>query len=617
VNAGDSLAACRRLIALLERTRSLRSRARLSTDDSVQSPVAEFAQALLKMRVAPGLEPVWPGCDPVHVVLFGGTNTGKSTVLNVLLGRSAAGMNVLARFSQHPEAYRPRTLGDRWLTAFPTRFDGYERFDNANPPRQSDDALRRDGYRPRFAVFDTVRDAAAPGEAFADGAVAWDAPDFSTEEALTHLQTVLDVAALADIVVMTVSDESYADDRGHALVRMLGESGVRLFVVANKFPDATSPALLDDLAETLRVSARVTPTVRRFGQMRGPDPEARLRLLLESAPADAFRRAVGQEAARGVGLKRETLAGAIGFIETHWQELVRPLAEEAELTARWSETVGRLTREFVLEPYRRDYLEGVRYADFHRALAELMRLLQVPGVGPALDVAGRLVRWPGRMLARALGGVARGRTESAGQPPERAVLDGAIDRWLIALKGEAELLAGASPHPAWAAMIRALDEGGFRDAVRTQFDAAFAAYQAELESVIQRRADTLYARLKESPRRLNALRAANLVTNVFSIGLVVKLGGLNWWDAVLGPAVVGLNQSLVERGFGKILDSQRDGLKQDQLRAVTGLVSEKLEGPALALFRGVTAAGSLGEAERDFAAVREAVARKLAGGADD
>lgn len=609
----DAVNACRRLIELLDGTRGLHGRGRLSTDDSVHAPIADFARSLFRMRIAPALEPGWPENDPVHVVLFGGTNTGKSTVLNVLLGRGAAGMNVLARFSQHPEAYRPAPLGDRWLTGYPTRFARYARFNDASPPRQLDASLHQDGYRPCFAVFETEKLGAAVRPPFSSGAVAWDAPDFSTEEALTHLETVLDAAALADVVVMTVTDESYADDRGHALLKMVGQSGVALHVVANRLPESAGKALLDDLAETLRLSARVNPPIHRLRRVRGADPSVRLRGLLDGDDAEALRQTLGREVERGAALKRQSLQGAIDFVAKHWAELVRPLVEEAGLCARWDETVARVTQETVLEPYRRDYLDGLRYADFNRALAQLMQLLQVPGIGPALDVAGHVVRWPGRMLARALGGLGQRRGTSSEQAPERAVLERAIERWLTALKAEAEALATTAPHPVWDRIIRALDDEAAQRSLRAQFDEAFARYQHDLDAMVRQRADALYGQLRQSPKRLNALRAANLATNVLSLGVVVKLGGLHWWDAVLGPAVVGLNQSLVERGFGKLLDAQREGLKDEQRRAVSSLIAGTLDRPARALFEGTTRAGALEAAEGDFAVVRAALSARLRG----
>ena len=59
-------------------------------DDSIRAPILWYSLAQLRMRVRPALERAAIGVDPVHVALFGGTNTGKSTVLNVLLGRASS-----------------------------------------------------------------------------------------------------------------------------------------------------------------------------------------------------------------------------------------------------------------------------------------------------------------------------------------------------------------------------------------------------------------------------------------------------------------------------------------------------------------------------------------------
>ncbi len=617
MSTNDPVAACQRLVRLFERSKVLQERGRLSTDDSVRLPLAEFVLAQLRMRIAPALDPRWPEHDPVHLALFGGTNTGKSTVLNVLLGRPAAGMGVLARFSQHPEGYRTASADDGWLSAFPTRFQGYRRFQDASPPRQTDAELRLEGYRPCFALFDINRINGATSDPCAPGTVFWDAPDFSTEESLLHLGTVLDVAALADVVVLTMTDESYADDRGHALLRLVKESGVALHVVANKLPEPVSPALLDDIVQTLRVSARVAAPVHRLSQSRGADPAARLAALLPSSSATALREALQQEIALGVVLKQRALAGALNLIEHHWHDLLRPLAAEAERGVRWGETVARVTNEAILDPYRREYLEGLSYADFNRALARLMQLLQVPWIGPALDFAGRIVRWPSKFLISAFRRLSRASETRSDQPPERKFLDEAIERWLTALKAEAELEASRENHPAWTPLIREIESPRFRASLRERFDSAFRSYQAELETLVRSRADSLYAKLKESPKRLNALRVANLAANVLSVGFVVHMGGLNWWDVVLGPAVVALNQSLVERGFGKVLESQRTGLKEQQFQSVSSLVADHLELPARDLFQGGARADDLLAARRDFAVVHEAATLRLQEAAHD
>src|ERR671924_215663 len=191
----EPLAACDRLITLLERALRLEPIHADVRDDTIRAPMTHYIAAQLRMRIRPALVPGWPAYDPVHVALFGGTNSGKSTVLNLLVSRAAAGMHATARFSRYPEAYHAGALNDRWLSSAPSRFSDYHCYRDRHPPRQSDDDLTRHGYRPAFALFDLDRleiPALAPPAA---AAVFWDAPDFSTEAAQAYLSAVLDAVA--------------------------------------------------------------------------------------------------------------------------------------------------------------------------------------------------------------------------------------------------------------------------------------------------------------------------------------------------------------------------------------------------------------------------------------
>jgi hypothetical protein len=602
MSSNDAIAACDRLALIFGRAGALERGGRLATDDTVRAPVVPFVIAQLRMRVRPALTPPWAS-DPVHVVLFGGTNSGKSTVLNVLLGREAAGMGVRARFSQHPEAYRSAEVGDRWLDDFPSRFVGYERYHGEHPPRQSDAELRTTGYAPKLAVFDlesNLGDGAKPG---APGVVLWDAPDFSTEEARAYMGTVLDLAALADLVVVTVTDESYADDRAHALLRVLGDSGVAILVAANKVSD--SPALLDDIATTLASSGQVRAPVYRLPMVAGASPAERLRRLVATREASALRQAVTNETRRGRALKAQGLRGAVALVEKRWREVLRPLEEEVGLAERWAKVVERTTRDRVLEPYRLDYLDGALFGEFNRTLVTVMRLLQVPWVGPFLEVTGRVVRAPFRLATAAVRRLAGWGDRAASAPPEQTVLAEAVANWLAALKAEAQALADADGHAAWVEVVRRLDGDEFRGPLLARFEEAFRGYRQEVDGLVRRRAEAIYGKLREDPRRLNVLRGANLLGNALTVAVVIKSVGFNWSDAVAGPVVAGLWQNLLEWGLGRYLEGQRAALKQEQFGALERLARSHLEGPARDLFRGAVTADELSAAVRDFALVKE------------
>lgn len=606
MTATDPVAAIERLIALMERAAALGARDQPAADDSIRAPILSYSLAQLRMRVRPALERAAIGVDPLHVALFGGTNTGKSTVLNVLLGRVGASMGVRARYSQHPEAYRPGTLGDGWLDGSASRFANYRRYRDEHPPRQTDDELRRDGYRPALAVLDPTRLAGpefAPPAAAA--AVLWDAPDFSTEQAGTYMSAVLDLLALADLIIMTVTDESYADDRGTAFLRMVSESDVAKLMVANKLPD--NPALLEDVARTLDAAGRSRAPVLRLPDVAGSSPSARLENLIATPEAAWLRAAVHEQAEHADDLKLRALRGAIQFIERHFEAILKPLSDEASVAQEWGRTVERLARELIVEPYRSNYLEGVRYGEFNRTLLHLMELLRVPWIGPVLEATGHLMRTPLRLAVR---GVRRlvGRPEPAArQAPEQEVLDAAIGGWLAAIKSQAQLAARAQSAPdGWDGVVRALDDPRFRQELGERFGRAFAAYRVEIDDEARRRAEALYRKLQENPRKLAALRSANLLVSAASVALVIKTAGLDWSDAVLGPVVTGLWQNLLAWGLGRYLETLRTELKQVQLRAVSALVEADVVAPARDLFRATVGAADLDVARQDLSVVTNA-----------
>lgn len=610
----DPIAACDRLVPILERALALDVKDRPTTDDAIHAPLAAYALAQLRMRVRPALAPGWIASDPVHVALFGGTNTGKSTALNVLLGRDAAGMGIRARFSQHPEGYRVASLGDAWLDESGSRFAGYRRYRDEHPPRQSDDELRRDGYRPALAILDPERLPTPPFcPQVSTAAVVWDGPDFSTEEAGTYIGTVIDLLALADLVLMMVTDESYADDRGNALLRMVNDSGVALRVVANKLPE--SATLLDDMTRTLeKAGNNRASALFRLPEVRGTSPADRLGRLLGTSEANTFRAAVGREVARGKELKRKALLGSVDFLERHFETILRPLAAEAGVADEWAGTVERLAEERILVPYRTEYLEGVRYEEFNKAFVKVVDLLQVPGVGPVVVVVGRLVRAPMRWLGGWVGKVLGTTAEVPKEAPEEEVLRKALGSWLGAVKAEAQARAAASPQSSWAEIAREIEAPRFREGLFARFDRDFAAYRGEIDQEVRRQAERIYEKLRESPRRLNALRGANLFAGATSVVLALKTVGLSWSDAVVGPVVAGLWHNLLEWGLGRYLEGRRLDLVERQFRGVRTLVATGLEQPVRELFRGAVSARDLAASREDFAVVRAEATRVAEGG---
>jgi hypothetical protein len=609
VHQGDPLAACDRLITLLERLLRLEPTRAGARDDTILEPMTHYLAAQLRMRIRPALVPGWPAYDPVHVALFGGTNSGKSTVLNLLVGRAAAGMHATARFSQHPEAYRDTALGDYWLTSAPSRFADYQCYRDRHAPRQSDDDLARHGYHPAFAILDLDRSETPALAHPAATVVFWDAPDFSTEAAQTYLSAVLDVVALADLVIMTVTDESYADDRATALLRMVYDSGVPLHVIANKLADG--PELLQDIRDKLAVYWH--GTVLSLPLVKGRTPDERLESLMATAEAQRLRQTIAREVAPETQLKRQVLAGSVEFLQRQFAEVLRPLVAEVDMAKAWEHMVRRITQQEILERYDHEYLDGERYGEFNQTLVRLMDQLEIPGVGPLLRLLSSAVRTPFRMASVALRALWGGAKAQPIQSPEYEVLDRLIQHWLSVLRSEAQLLASTGSHPAWGDLARRLDSLDFSRHLAQTFERAYSAYRQRLDEEIQRRVQEIYHALVQRPWLLNALRGTNLIVDATSITLVIKSGGLNWSDAVFGPLVAGLRHALLEAGLDKYLQTQQSLLKQRQFEAIQAAVEQHLARPMRDLFTGAARAEELETARRDLAQLSQAALRVARG----
>lgn len=569
----SAMDACLRLIALLESAQKLDARNRSDIDDAVKIPLAPYVAAQFRMRVHPALSPEWSRIDPIHVVLFGGTNSGKSTVLNVLAGRPVAVMNPTARYSQHPEAYRDPFLGDDWIERFPLRFAGYSQYENAHPPRQSDEDLFRNGYNLAFAIHDLP---AADGEALGQGQgpgarpsgagpiVYWDCPDFSTEQARIYLQAVIDSVALADVVIMAVTEESYADDRGLSYLRMLTNSGVAVLVVANKLPEAPderqalAPDMVRKLGENRRDPTGALPSevFHILPRARGATPEARLDYLLKTDEARAFREAIRRAAQGGARRKRQTLLHVLDFMDRRFEDILRPIQAEVEEADRWGQAVERIAREQFLQRYRTDYLDGKGYGEFNRTLVRVMELLKLPYVGEAIQKLGETIRLPLNLVKSAanklwhkFGGT---KSKIANKSPEHDILDQLLENWFAELKSHAQMLAGESSNPAWPEILRTLDSQAHMDQVDERFFEAYLLYRKDIEREEAERAKQIYEKLEANPALLNSIRGGRAIIDVALIGLIISHGGLNWSDAVVGPLVAGMTQLMMEGGPARL-----------------------------------------------------------------
>jgi hypothetical protein len=611
----QAMEACKRVIAMIERSQAMAVSSRSAGDDAIGVPLVRYALAQLRQRICPALSTDWASNDPIHVVMFGGTNSGKSTVLNVLLGRAAAGMSYRARFSQHPEAYRAADLGNSFVEAFPTRFAGYQRYSNTHPPRRNDLELRAQGYLYAVAINDPTRlerQALAPLPTAP--VVYWDVPDFSTEEALLYMPAVLDTIALADLVVMTVTKENYADHRGQMLRGLICASGVPLRVVANKLEDGSH--LLADiqlkLADSADQACRVAPDhLHPLPHVKDVDEPGRLRQLLLDQGAALLRQAVLGDVAGGLQLKKQALRGAILFLDRRLDDLLVPLKAEVSAGEHWNRIVERATQAEFYDRYRRDYLDGEKYVDFNQTLIKLLDLLEVPGIGPIISAISKGLRAVSNAIVGAAAAAFRGffqaKPASQDRAPESDTVIACVEHWIETLKNEAQVQADRDQHPAWKDLARQIGSHQFMVSFTKGLGTAYLHYREQMDRITDERARALYEIIRRNPKLLHSLRGLKLALDAGTTGLIVASHGLNWTDAVIAPLVIPVQRLLLEYGVEKYLDVQKARLKDDQFAAFGEMIETHMVAPVRQLFVAAVRPEEMAGVRHDFDIVKAAV----------
>lgn len=553
----------------------------------------ELAAAALR-----DLDGLAAGPRPLQVAVVGPTQAGKSTVVNLLLGQAAAEASPLAGFTVHPTGFALNAADPQpgWAEGF---FAGWERL-----PATALSRARLDCY-----ALETV-DAAA---GLPDGTVVWDTPDFDSLQAHSYRRGVLDVAALADVVVLVLSKEKYSDLsvwRFLQLLRpLLGHPGGRpLLVCLNKVNADAEAAITRSLrarfaelygdGDAVDIVALPHDPVLATPQAHVPASVTRLRAALGEALRDVDR------SGRAAGVRH--------LLTAHWDAWTAPVVDELEAVRAWHGAVADASRQ-ALESYRHEFLEHPqRFDTFRRAIAELLLLMEVPVLAQSLARIRQALTWPARQLfGRVRGLVRAGRGAEGGDadlPAEERVLRDLLEQQLTALARDA--LRRAEPQlpgaAYWLALSRRL--AGDHAALLEDFAAAAHRHHQTFQPEIEAAARRLYATLQEKPALLNALRAARVTTDAAAVALAVKTAGLGVNDLLFAPAMVALTSMLTEGAVGGYMNHVARDLRERQYAAVTAQVFAAVVDPRLRdLGTGLDAPGLLGIDEAQYRAATAAL----------
>jgi len=496
-----------------------------------------------------------PG-HPLQIAVIGPTQSGKSSLANLLLGEGRAQVSPLAGYTVHPQGFPLNTgvVDWAWLDGY---FHDYRRCRPEELPK---------GSYGHYALGEAINH---PGHPLPP-AVVWDTPDFDSVDATDYRNAVLRTAALADVILLAVSKDKYADQSVWDTLRLLEPLGQPTVVCLNKLDAGSGDTLVRSLREKWRAA--------RGGQ---PAGIAALPWIEEAdgvLPTAEGKKLLGllAEACGGVdrpGFERRARA----LVAVHWPEWLAPIRQELAAREEWNVTVDAALAE-ALSIYRRDFLEHPHhYETFQRALAELLTLLEIPGLAGGMVAARKLITWPARQLTR-LGKGLRGK-ENLGQ--ETAVLNRTLEHTFIHL-GQSLLEKGGSDETLSAfwrelgVLLREERKNG--ELARA---AALARHVAGFQPEIERTARQLHDKLREQPAVLNTLRATRATADAAALGLALHTGGIGVQDFIIAPAILSVTSLLAESALGHYLHKAEAELKARQLRETQRLFEESLR-PVLA-----------------------------------
>ena len=281
---------------------------------------------LLRYKLVPHLE--GEGC--LIAAVAGGTNTGKSTVFNLLLGRDASPVRATAAATCHPVIAANATRAEQCLAA--------KLVPEFNPVPLHDRELVL-GHEAREDAIFVLVDNSLPNRL-----ILLDTPDVDSIDKI-NWQVADNIRAAGDVLVAVLTGEKYKDERVVAFFRQALESGRVVIPLMNKANPARDFAVarkqLADFCEDTGAQDPCFVIAHDFSleeeftrPVQALDGQEPLRAYLESLDVKAIKQRV------------------FGKTVTYFAEHASEFLSEADRTA---ETLRSVAQEF--ETRTREYAE--------------------------------------------------------------------------------------------------------------------------------------------------------------------------------------------------------------------------------------------------------------------
>jgi len=474
----------------------------------------------------------------LHMAVVGPTQAGKSSLVNVLLTSNAAGISPLAGYTIHPQGFcNGVSLAD---CSGLQRYFG--RFQQLQQTQLSKD--RHDCY--------SLTENATDSGLLPHG-VLWDTPDFDSIDSATYREGVIRAIALADMVILVVSKEKYADQSVWDIMAAVEELHQPTLICLNKLVEGSESIIIQSLKEKWRQARtdEFPEVVPLYYQKPGglPDwPESRQPLL--------------KQLANNVRLNKHPRFEQ-ELLKRHWQAWLEPVIAEHQALNDWVELVDLMINQ-AMESYQRDYLNHPHhYETFQLAMTELLNLMEIPGLARILAGTRQVLTWPVRQVMK----LGRKRLHVSDSSYEIALLNQIAEHTLIQLADKLLDKAEQGHQSPWWRQLNSMLRNQRQDVLQ-DFALAAKNYHLSFQQDVDSAAHRLYYKLQEQPMVLNSLRATRATADAAVIALTLQMGGIGLHDLVIAPAMLTLTSLLAESAVGGYMHKVEADLKQNQFNTV-------------------------------------------------
>lgn len=262
------------------------------------------------------------------IAVIGGTNVGKSTLTNALLGIDVASANMQAAYTRNTTAFIPSHLDpSSVLEDKPYAFWGFE---------------RSTVLEETHGKADQMYLRALPTNARIKGGVIWDTPDVDSVASQSYVQSVFEVASLAKFVLFVTTGQKYRDMAAVEVLEQLLEMCIPVVVVFNQHTDQQE-ALAHELRHLLRTRLSDPQRILYLIDIHRVPRLETLKILHDHESISILRRQI-ERCLESVPDDRER-AGQT-FISSHLDEVLSPALERLQSIEVWNKEVKSAVDKF-------------------------------------------------------------------------------------------------------------------------------------------------------------------------------------------------------------------------------------------------------------------------------